>query len=339
MRTWHQDTDVAQTARRMAQDVLFPTALAADAADVVPVERLDALAEAGFYGLPGPRETGGLDADLAVTCSVIEALASGCLTTTFVWAQHLGAVLAAAHSTSARLREEWLEPLCRGRRRAGLALAGVLPEPLLRARRADGGWLFSGTAPWVSGWGRIDVVHAAARDADDNVVWAFVDARESAALRVGLLALVAVNASATVRASFDDVFVPEDRVTAIVPREQWSRPEPAVLRIHASFALGLVDRCCRLIGGSPLDEELAACRAALDNATPETMPTARAAASELALRAAAAVVVSTGSRAVVTDQHAQRLAREALFLLVYGSRPAVRAALLDRLGVPAGGPE
>ena len=332
------EVDVVQEARRIAEDVLFPGAIATDSAEVVPVERLDALADAGFYGLPGPREAGGLAADLSATCAVIEALAGGCLTTTFVWAQHLGAVLAAAHSNSAALREEWLEPLCRGTRRAGLALAGVLPEPLLRARPVSEGWLFSGTAPWVSGWGRIDVVHTAARDAEDNVVWAFVDARESTTLTVEPLELVAVNASATVRASFADVFVPEDRVTATLPREAWSRPEPAVLRIHASFALGLVDRCCRLLGPGTFDEELAACRAALDDATPETMPTARAAASELALRAAGALVVSTGSKAAVRDQHAQRIAREALFLLVYGSRPAVRAALLDRLGASAGAP-
>ena len=55
------------------------------------------------------------------------------------------------------------------------------------------------------------------------------------------------------------------------------------------------------------------------------MPAARAAACELALRATAALVVSQGSTAVLADQDAQRLAREALFLLVFGSRPPIRA--------------
>jgi hypothetical protein len=32
------------------------------------------------------------------------------------------------------------------------------------------------------------------------------------------------------------------------------------------------------------------------------------------------------------DQHAQRLAREALFLLVVGSRPGIKSGLLRRLG-------
>jgi hypothetical protein len=36
------------------------------------------------------------------------------------------------------------------------------------------------------------------------------------------------------------------------------------------------------------------------------------------------------------DAHAQRLAREALFLPVFGSRPAIKSELVARLGVAAG---
>jgi hypothetical protein len=68
------------------------------------------------------------------------------------------------------------------------------------------------------------------------------------------------------------------------------------------------------------------------------MADARAAASELALRAAAALAVRDGSRAVTVDQHAQRLAREAVFLLVFGSRPRIKSALLERLGAVPSGP-
>jgi hypothetical protein len=67
------------------------------------------------------------------------------------------------------------------------------------------------------------------------------------------------------------------------------------------------------------------------------MAEARAAASELALRAAAALAVRDGGNAVTVDQHAQRLARQAVFLLGFGSRPGIKTALLERLGaVPSG---
>jgi hypothetical protein len=46
-------------------------------------------------------------------------------------------------------------------------------------------------------------------------------------------------------------------------------------------------------------------------------------------------VVTNGARAVLLDEHAQRLAREALFLLVFGSRSSIRSALLERLAADA----
>ena len=318
-------TDWVAEAQRIADELLFPAALATDRADVLPRELLDALADAGLYGF-------GATADFETVCAVVEALSSGCLTTAFVWAQHLGAVHAVALNESEQLRAEWLAPLASGSRRAGLALGGALPQPTLHARRTDGGWLLDGSSAWLSGWGRIDVVHAATRADDDTIVWALVDATEDETLTVERLELVALNATATVRADFRERFVANGRVTSIMPAPAPDAAAPReVLRIHASFALGVASRCSRLLGSSAFDEQLGACRAALDAASVEEMPAARAASSDLALRASAALMVSTGSRSVLLTEHAQRLAREALFVSVYAGRPPVRAALLDRL--------
>ena len=57
--------DVAGEAQRIADEVLFPAALATDASDIVPRELLDALADAGLYGVAAPGEYGGLDATSA----------------------------------------------------------------------------------------------------------------------------------------------------------------------------------------------------------------------------------------------------------------------------------
>jgi hypothetical protein len=48
------------------------------------------------------------------------------------------------------------------------------------------------------------------------------------------------------------------------------------------------------------------------------------------MRAAVTLLVSVGARGVLLHEHAQRLVREAAFLLVFGSRPAIHAALLQR---------
>jgi len=67
-----------EVARRVAEEVLFPAAIAVDRADAVPVAHLGALAEAGLYGVAGPVEAGGADLGLPAFCSVVEALAGGC---------------------------------------------------------------------------------------------------------------------------------------------------------------------------------------------------------------------------------------------------------------------
>jgi alkylation response protein AidB-like acyl-CoA dehydrogenase len=283
--------------------------------------------------MAGPAAAGGLGFDRATAGAVIETLAGGCLATAFVWVQHHGLVRAMASEAPAELRDEWLAPLCRGDRRAGLALAGLLPGPArLRAMPGDEGWVLQGSSPWVTGWGYVDALLVAARGPDDMVAWFVVDAVEGAGLTVERQRLVAVDASATVRADFEGLVVPRARLIAVQPYADVAGGPAASLRTNGSLALGVAGRCCRLIGPSGLDAELASCRAALDAAGPEEVADARAAASELAVRAASALVVHEGSSSTTADAHPQRLAREATFLLVFGSRPAIRRALLNRLG-------
>jgi alkylation response protein AidB-like acyl-CoA dehydrogenase len=321
-----------RTARRIAAEILLPAAMIVESTGRIPPAHLDVLAAEGFYGMAGAAEAGGMDLDFAAACQVAEVLAGGCLSTAFVWLQHHGAVRAVAAADDPALREEWLGPLCRGERRAGVALGGTLPgPPRLRARPVTGGYVFDGVSPWVTGWGHIDTLHAAARDEDDNVVWALLDAETGPALSVEPLQMVAVMASATVQARFSGCQVPRERVTRVLPWSAWAEADAAGLRMNGSLALGITARCCELLGPSGLDGQLAAARAALDTASAPDMPAARAAACELAVRATAALVVHQGSSAILLDQHAQRLAREALFLLVFGSRPGIKehlAALL-----------
>ncbi|HEV7900186.1 MAG TPA: acyl-CoA dehydrogenase family protein [Planosporangium sp.] len=311
-------------ARRIADDVLFPAAARVDMTGVIPAEHLDLLAREGYYGLAA-RD----DVDRTTFARIVETLASGCLATAFVWLQHHSAVTAAA--TTAGIREEWFEALRSGRRRAGVSQAGVRPGPSpLTAQRVAGGYLLDGEAPWVTGWGMIDTLRVAARDGD-TIVWALLDAAAGPTLGVTPLDLVAVQASRTVHVRFDRHFVPDERVTGTLALADWPDWDAANLALNGALALGVAARCCRLMGPGPLNAELDAVRAALDTGTAQTLPAARAAASELALRAAATVTVTTGSRAVLAGAHGQRLVREATFLLVFGSRPAIRADLLHRV--------
>jgi alkylation response protein AidB-like acyl-CoA dehydrogenase len=333
--------DILAAARRFADDVLFPDAMRVDGLDAVPVAQLDALAAEGLYGASVSRQAGGLGLDLLTTCAVTEELASGCLATTFVWLQHRGLVMTlAAETTPAALRDQWLEPACQGKVRGGVSLTGLIPgPPLLRARPVEGGWRLDGEAPWVTGWGLIDLLLVVARGPHDSVVSLILDATAQPGLTVTRERLAAVNASVTVRLDFDGVVVPAARRASQEPLDPAASLRPDRLRINGSLALGVAGRCARLLGPGPLDDELTACRTRLDEAVTadtEAMAGARAAASELAVRATAALAVRDGSKAIRVDTHPPRLAREALFLLVFGSRPLIKSALLRQFGATAG---
>lgn len=317
----------------IADEVLFPAAQAVDRSGRVPDGHLDLLAGEGFYGLAAAGPAGGVDPGDATTApAVVEALASGCLTTTFVWMQHHRSVAAAAASPYPAITERWLDPLGRGARRSGVALTGLRGDPPpLRVRRTDDGYALDGHARWVTGWDMIDTLYVAARDADDLIHYLLVDATAGPTLGVDPLDLVAVRASRTVDVTFTAHPVPADRLVATQPYDQWAGEDATGSRLNGFLALGLANRCCRLVGSGPLDAELAACRDRLLGADVPGIPAARAAASELASRAAAVLAVTTGSRSVLRDGPAQRLVREAAFLLVFGSRPAIRDHLLADL--------
>jgi alkylation response protein AidB-like acyl-CoA dehydrogenase len=319
----------------------FADASAVDAADAIPGEHLRSLADAGLYGLFAPAGEGGLGLGPAAVCSAVEELSSGCLASTFLWAQHfrfLGSMLDQA--TPGPLRQKYLRRAITGEVKGGVALTGLLPGPSrLVARPVPGGWQLEGEAPWVSGWGTVDVIVVVARGPDETVVTLLLNAGPQPGLSVTPLRLVALNASRTVRARFDGVFVGAEKLIAQQDHET-ARRQSERLRLNGSFALGLIRRCCALMGPSSLDQELIDCRAALDGADEPALPGARAWACELAARAASRLAVSRGSRSALAGDVAERLGREAGFLLVFASRAAIKDALLARLGsqpAPPGG--
>jgi alkylation response protein AidB-like acyl-CoA dehydrogenase len=333
-------TDLVTRARGIADDVLFPAAAEVDAKGEVPRSHFDLLAEQGFYGLAGPVELGGAGADLPQLAAIVEVLAGGCLSTTFTWLQHNGLVAGLARSASP-LRERYLDRLIRGEVRAGVAYGGVIPTPpLMRATRVDGGYAFTGVAPFVSGWGLIDVLQLCGRDGD-NLISAVVDAAAGPRLVVRRLDLVAVQGTATVALTLDGYFVPEELVYDETPHAVFVAGNSFGARLNGCAHLGLVGRATRLIEQAGQPELAAALRAEQGKVRDELdeglatgdlarLLEGRAAGAELAYRSAGALVAAVGSRAVLAGEHAQRLVREATFLLVVASRPEIKAGLLAR---------
>jgi alkylation response protein AidB-like acyl-CoA dehydrogenase len=324
-------------ARNIADDILFPAAAAIDRSAVLPRRYLDELAGAGLYGLFGPRSAGGLDADPISAARVVEALGGGSLTTAFVWIQHhspVRAITAAAPS----LRERWLADLCSGRVRAGIAYAALRrpgPPSAVARRSADGSaWILDGYAPWVTGWGLVDVVLVGAR-AGADVVWLLVNAGPGPTQAVRPVELAALQASATVELRWTAHPVDASRVVGVEAFDDWARRDAYGGHLNGYLAVGVATRCCRLLGPSALDGEVALARRALDEASPAAVVPARARASLLAVRAATALVAAGGGRSVESGHDAARLMGEAMFLLVFGQTRDIRSAQLADLGAAA----
>lgn len=331
-------TNWPELAREIADNVLFPAADSVDVDAQIPDSHFEALAADGFYGLAAPGES---DVTPAVLVEVMETLCGGCLATAFTWMQHHGVVAALAGSANATLQQRYLDGLADGSVRAGVALAGAIPKPpTLWARSVDGGYVLDGVAPFVTGWGIVDLLQVSARDEfDDSIVQVLIPAQQLQGLTVEELPLIAARGSNTVRLLFDGLAVPQDLVSAVVTAEEFAETQVFGSWINGCMAMGIARRCIAEMYGLGVETDLfegqaARARLALDAALEgrADIAEARAEVSDLAVRMAAALVSATGSAALVGSNTAERLMREATFTLVAAGRPAIKAALLERFG-------
>lgn len=309
----------------MAEEVLFPAAPAVDRAERVPEEHFATLAAQGFYDVAGlDRQTLG---------ALVETFAGACLATAFVWIQHRGSL-----QVPLLVRPTWQSELATGVKRGGIARAGARPGGL-QIRTVEGGYVLDGAVPWVTGWGLVDLLQVGAFDpADGQVKFLLMDAVGAPTLNAERLELSAAHASRTFTLTFTEHFVGADRFTHALPLEEWQRGEAPGSALNGFLALGVASRCVSLLAGSPaaaaLSTEVGRCRADLLAADAASTPAARAAAAQLATRAASTLAVHSGSRSVLRGGHPERLVREAAFLLVFGTRPAIRDRLLPLVAAP-----
>jgi alkylation response protein AidB-like acyl-CoA dehydrogenase len=331
------NVDLPDDVHRLA--ALFEeTASSVDQTGTISSELFDGLATAGLYGTFAPTSLGGLELNLAQICEVIETLAGASLSPTFVWMQHFRLLAALMDPSTPDDLRALLPRAVSGDLKGGVALGGLLPgPPRLRAVESNEGWVLEGDAPWVSGWGIVDVLFVTARGPDKTVISAVLDARDQPGLTVTHHQLSALNATATVRLDFNGLLVNPDRFVSQQPYAP-GREGREGLRANGSLALGVTRRCCALLGPSSLDDELTDARRELDSADVEAMPMARARANVLALRAAHLLSVERGSQASLAGDVAERTAREASLLLVFGSRPSIKTALLELLSRAPIGP-
>ncbi|WP_328685395.1 acyl-CoA/acyl-ACP dehydrogenase [Streptomyces sp. NBC_01261] len=330
-------------ARRLADGLLAPHAEQVDQ-DQVPASHIEAVKRSGLLGVSAPVAYGGSAAPAAVARETAEILAGACCSTWFVQTQHHTPVMTLAKG-ELPVRERLLGPLARGELMSGVAYAHLRAHPRIpvRVTRERAGWRFDGTVPWYTGWGLNDVMLLAGVTDADEALFAFTEAREQEGLRPSdPMRLAALTASRTVSLELDGLWLPEDAVALRVPYAEWARTDrpkptnasPAVFGV-AEAALALLD-----------DDTSGPLRTRLDKVRTQAYDLAdhpvahehvaerlalRTQAYEVLMTATTAAVVAGGGRALSLSSRAQRLAREALFLLVQGQTAESRRAHLKTL--------
>lgn len=330
-------------ARRLADDLLAPQAERVDQ-EGVPASHIEAIKRSGLLGVSAPVAYGGSAAPGAVARETAEILAGACCSTWFVQTQHHTPVMTLAKS-ELPVRDRLLGPLARGELMSGVAYAHLRAYPRIpvRVTRERDGWRFDGTVPWYTGWGLNDVMLLAGVTDAHEALFAFTEAREQEGLRPSdPMRLAALTASRTVSLELDGLWLPEEAVALRVPYAEWAktdRPKPT----NASPAVfGVAEAALAL-----LDEDTSGpIRTRLDNVRKQAYALAehpvpheylgerlslRTQAYEVLMTATTAAVVAGGGRSLSLTSKAQRLAREALFLLVQGQTAESRRTHLKAL--------
>jgi alkylation response protein AidB-like acyl-CoA dehydrogenase len=290
---------------------------------------------------------------------VYVAIARTSLVTAFVLTQRFAAVSRIAAAPESAACQEWMPRLLEGdfttvgfshltTSRQHLAQPALLATP----SSAPEGFMLNGESPWVTGGEHAACIVVGATTPDGQQILAVVDARQTGVSVGPPLPLVALTGSWTGPVSFKNVFVPSSALLA-GPVENVMKPglgpRPGGLATSAlalGSSLAAIDHLqfhaqSRSELGTPaeafeqeaisLGDDLIAAADGTPHCTNENL---RARANSLALRTSQAALGAAKGAGFVVDHPAGRLAREALFFLVWSCpNPVLQANLCELAGL------
>jgi alkylation response protein AidB-like acyl-CoA dehydrogenase len=330
----------------------------ADRADDVPAwpaASWAALGEVGVLEWCIPPAFGGRGLNPIPSLEGYELLASACLTTCFILSQRDAACRRLRDCESTGHSRELLEQLAKGEVFATVGVSQLTTSrqhggPALVARASDRGYVLTGVAPWVTGAQHADYLILGASLEDGRQLLCVVSTSAPGLTMGPPLELMALRGSLTAWVTCQDVLLEPDWILA--------GPVEKVLQTGKGGAGGLETSCLALgvarAAVEILQEEaknrpnLVAIAERLGKAqtrlrsemhglattqyTPDAATDLRAKANTLVLRATQAALTMTKGAGFVHPHPAQRLARQAMFFLVWSCPQVAAVATLDALG-------
>ena len=315
---------------------------------------LSQLAACGAFRWAVPREFGGDDLPPLELHLLYERLATASVATALILTQRDAAVGLIDANVAAPKRSLVLGRLSRGEHWATVGIAQLTTSrqggrPALAAERVDGGYKLNGLIPWCTGGCQSNVIVTGATLADGRQVLLLLRSELSGLGWDAAMHMVALTQTLTSSIQVKDVVV-EDRWVLRPPSANALAGRRNGLTLGQTFvatglcraALDLIARHDSDTGRSAhahFDRQLAAVRAevhALCQPGREADAAAansrlRATCNDLALRVTHAAVALYKGTALLADHPAQRLAREAMFLLVWSCPNPVIDCTVDLL--------
>ncbi|MGP1665169.1 MAG: acyl-CoA dehydrogenase family protein [Rhodanobacter sp.] len=325
----------------LIQTQLLPLAATIDSEGVYPQAFLRGLGRLGGFGAP----VFNLEKQIDITTQV----GSACGSTAFVvWCQFTCAWYL-QHAPESAVRQRYLERVARGELLAGTGMSNAvkhldgIEKIRLVARRDGAGYVVDGVLPWVSNMGSDHLLIVAAVVEDGGYLMFAVEAGIAGLELHPCPAFAGMEGSRTLNVRFKNVTVGAGSVLAHPTQfvQYMERIKAGFVLGQVGMGFGVVEGCLKTlresnashahVNGFLADQEadvqfeLQALQAqaarlaqqAQDGPSP-LLPVLklRAAASELALRAAQSAVLHAGARGYLMRHPAQRQLREAVFVAI-----------------------
>lgn len=314
-----------------------------------PVEFLRKLAATGGFSAAVPVEQGGPGLGLATQIDVITEVGRECGSTAFlVWCQ-TACIRYLLHTPNVAVRNRYLQALSDGTTLAGTGMSNAVKHLAgienihLKARREHGGYVVSGSLPWVSNIGADHLAMVAAAVEDGGYVMFVVHCNAEGVSLRPCPEFAGLEGTQTLNLRLKDSFIPADDVLA--HPEQFGAylkgVKPAFVMGQLGMGFGIIEGSLRTIREANVvsahvnqflddqgDDLERATRALIENAhiqadladqgraTVLDVLRLRLAASELTLRTANSAMLHIGAKGYLMRHPAQRRLREAVFVAI-----------------------
>lgn len=221
---------------------LRPQIASIDENEVYPGYFLKILGNQGFFAQNGPNEK----EHRKKTMLLIERVAEECNSTAFLIWCHTTAIRYVRNSDNEYLKEEILPLLENGQLLGGTGLSNPMKyyagmESLkLKAQKTDGGYLVSGTIPYISNLDRDHWFGIVAEVSGSKPIMAFIPCHTEGLHRMKRDGFLGLNGTATYTCRFENVFVPNDWILARDANNFVNKIKSEFILNQTGMALGLV---------------------------------------------------------------------------------------------------